>query len=79
MKKKPGMTFQEHKELGPVLREARTLLSERGVRIASRYPKDSRVYRLALDAHKAVDELREELRKQVGSEHPNLGEAEEVY
>ena len=79
MKRKPGLTLEEHRDLGILLKQVRSTLLTQGVSVANKYPKGSRVARLALAAHAAVDKLRVELDSVVHAENRTEPRMKDVY
>lgn len=79
MKRSTGLSLEEHKALGVVLREIRNTLAMHGDAVAKRYPKTSKVTKRALKTHMVVDALRRELSSQLFAEHPGEPGLDDVY
>lgn len=70
MPKKPGLSRDEHTELGEELAAIRDRLGKVLAQLGNAYPRA--VSELAFDAQAAVDALRSELDSIVFKEYPNI-------
>jgi hypothetical protein len=73
MPTKPGLTRQEHEELGATLKQLRDEVLRIALQLETAYPKLSPAARLSYKAAQAVDRLRSALDRQVFLEYCQWG------
>lgn len=77
MAKRPGLTLEEHDQLGAELRQMRNRLLTISVQLSNRYTKP--FGRQCDQAIAALDKLRSDLEGQMSHENPRLEEPTRVY
>jgi len=78
--RKKGFTLAQHRKAGPRLWKIREYLTGLAVEISAAYPLRTKATRKAMQALRAVDELRSRLDDLIGDENPDKGDAvNDVY
>ena len=75
MTRKPGLTFERHREIGLELARIRDQLTELMCEIGNAYPKASEPARIAQTVTRPLDRLRSTLESRMFAEHQGNNEA----